>query len=70
MKCWSHNKNNPANKRKFELDDFGNYGEVSSVVAMLTTMQSIRKSKNKRERMKRDTEKDNEINEWFSFNGG
>ena len=43
MKCWSHNKNNPANKGKFELDDFGNYGDVSSVVAMLTTMQAIKK---------------------------
>ena len=58
MKCWSHNKNNPANKGKFELDDFGNYGDVSSVVAMLTTMQAIKKSKNKRERMKRETEKE------------
>lgn len=63
MKCWSCNKNNPANKGEFELDDFGNYGDVSSVVAMLTTMQAIRKSKNKRERMKREMEKDNETNE-------
>ena len=60
MKCWCHNKNNPANKGKFELDDFGNYGDVSSVVAMLTTMQAIRKSKNKRERMKREMEKEAE----------
>ena len=58
MKCWSHNKNNPANKGKFELDDFGNYGDASSVVAMLTTMQVFRKSKNKRERMKREMEKE------------
>ena len=58
MKCWSHNKNNPANKGKFELDDFGNYGDASSVVAMLTTMQASRKSKNKRERMKREMEKE------------
>lgn len=58
MKCWSHNKNNPANKGKFELDDFGNYGDVSSVVAMLTTMQAIKKSKNKRERMKCEMEKE------------
>ncbi len=63
MKCWSHNKNNTANKGKFELDDFGNYGDVSNVVAMLTTMQSIKKSKNKRERMKHEMEKDNETNE-------
>lgn len=63
MKCWSCNKNNPANKGKFELDDFKNYGDVSSVVAMLTTMQAVRKNKNKRERMKREMEKDNEINE-------
>lgn len=63
MKCWGCNKNNPANKGEFELDDFGNYGDVSSVVAMLTTMQAIRKSKNKRERMKREMEKDNETNE-------
>ena len=58
MKCWSYNRNNPANKGKFELDDFENYGDVSSVVAMLTTMQAIRKSKNKRERMKREMEKE------------
>ena len=58
MKCWSHNKNNPANKGKFELDDFGNYGDASSVVAMLTTMQAFRKSKNKRERMKHEMEKE------------
>jgi len=63
MKCWTCNKNNPANKGKFELDDFGNYGDVPSVVGMLTAMQSIRKSKNKRERMKREMEKDNETNE-------
>lgn len=62
MKCWSCNKNNPANKGKFELDDFRNYGDVSSVVGMLTTMQAVRKNKNKRERMKREMEKDNEIN--------
>ena len=58
MKCWSHNKNNPANKGKFELDDFGNYGDVSSVVAMLTTMQTIKKSKIKKERMKCEMEKE------------
>lgn len=63
MKCWSCNKNNPANKGKFELDDFRNYGDVSSVVAMLTTMQAVRKNKNKRERMKREMEKDNKTNE-------
>lgn len=63
MKCWSCNKNNPANKEKFELDDFKNYGDVSSVVAMLTTMQAVRKNKNKRERTKREMEKNNETNE-------
>ena len=63
MKCWSQNKNNPANKGKFELDDFGNYGDVSSVVGMLTAISTVKKNKNKKEKMKREMERDNETNE-------
>ena len=63
MKCWTCNKNNPANKGgSFNLDDFGNYGDVSSVVGMLTAISTVKKNKNKK-KMKREMEKDNETNE-------